>query len=248
MRRYLLSFLALSLIGCSSDIDIKGFEHKNAEDIYKAATSCMEKKDYSDAIKIFEELEKLHPYSKQSVISQVKLGDCYREMKRFEESISEYEIFIKTHPTHELVPYAVYMLGLVNYGQIPIIERDQEATIKSLECFRTLIRMYPNCKYVPDVLKKIKELRHHLAGREIYISKYYQAHNNYAAAICRLNTVLKLYSDTDHLAEALYRLVECYVAMGFFSEAAKENEMLQKQFANTNWAQYSQKLMKNTKK
>jgi outer membrane protein assembly factor BamD len=248
MKRYFFVFSLIFLAGCSSEVDLKQFENKTAENIYVSAIAYMEKKEYSSAVQVLEELEKLHPYSKQAIITPLKLGDCHYRMKKYDDSATEYEVFIKLHPTHELAPYAVYMLGLVNYEQMPIIERDQELTIKAADCFSVLLREYPTCQYASQAKKMLKELRQHLAGREIYVSKYYQTHNNYAAAICRLNTVLRLYSDTDHFKEALYRLVECYVAMGLFPEANRVNELLQKRFPKTNWARHSADLMARLRK
>jgi outer membrane protein assembly factor BamD len=236
------------LIGCSSDIDLKQFENKNAESIYKEANSHMEKHDYSTASKILEELERLHPYSKYAALAQVKLGDCYYKMKKYEEATSEYEIFVRTHSTHEHVPYAIYMLGVVYFEQMPIVERDQEVTIKSLQYLYILREKFSNCRYVKDANSKIKELRQQLAGREIYVAKFYQKHNNYAAAISRLNTVINAFKDTNHAPEALYRLVECYVAMGFFDEARKVRSVLLKNFAKTNWANHSKNLLLSIQK
>ncbi len=238
----------LLLIGCSSDIEVEKFENESADNIYKTATSYMNNGNYSTAVKVFEELERLHPYSKYTALSQVKLGDCYYKMKKYEEAATEYEIFVKTHTTHELVTYAIYMLGLVYYEQMPIIERDQEPTIKSLGYLKLLVTNFPNCKYVNDSNKMIKELRQQLAGREVYISKYYQSHGNYAAAVSRLNVVVDLYKDTDHLPEALHRLIECYVTMGFFDEAYKVNNILQNKFPKTVWAQYAKNIISTVKK
>ncbi|MDR2075260.1 MAG: outer membrane protein assembly factor BamD [Holosporales bacterium] len=241
-------FLAIFLAGCSSDIDLKKFENKEADSIYKEACSHIDKRDYSFASKIFEELEKLHPYSKYAALAQVKLGDCYYKMKKYEEAASEYEIFVKTHSTHELVPYAIYMLGIVYYEQMPIIERDQEVTIKALQYLYVLQRKFKSSKYVKDANKIVKELRQHLAGREVYVATYYQKHNNFAAAVNRLNTVIDIYGNTDHAPEAMHRLVECYVAMGFFDEARKVNSILQKKFSKTNWAIHSKNLLLSVKK
>lgn len=243
MKRYLVAVIVLFLAGCSSDIDFSKFEHEKAEAIYKTACEYMDRGEYSDAIKIFDELEKLHPYSKYTALVQVKSGDCYHKMKKYEESASEYEVFIKTHRTHEMVPYALYKLGVVYYEQMPIIERDQEVTIKSLSYLRTLLQQFPGSKYEEDAIRMVTAIRQQLAGREVYIARYYQKQGNYAAAVSRLNTVLDSYRDTDHTPEAMHRLIECYTTMGFFNEARNVNNILQKEFSQTKWARYANSLI-----
>lgn len=239
----IVAIIALLLTSCSSDIDLSKFEQEKVETVYKIACEHMEKGEYSDAIKIFDELERLYPYSKYTALVQIKSGDCYHKMKKYEEAASEYEIFIKTHRTHEMVPYAIYKLGVVYYEQMPIIERDQEVTIKSLAYLRTLLQQFPGSKHEKEANKIIDELRQQLAGREVYIAKYYQKRGNFAAAVGRLNTVLDSYDGTNHIPEAMHRLVECYVTMGFFDEAKNINKILQKEFSKTKWAAYSKKLI-----
>ena len=235
---------ALLLAGCSSDLDLKVFEEKDADSIYKVATDYMNKNEYSDAISVYEELERLHPYSKHIALAQLNRGKCYYKMKKYEEAASEYEIFVKTHPTHDMVPYALYMLGSIYFDQMPIIERDQEATIKALEYLQTLCHKFPESKYIEKSNVMIKSMKQQLAGREVYIARYYQSRKNFAAAISRLNTVIDSYKGTDHIPEALHRLAECYVAMGFIDEAKKVDEILQKNFKNTSWAKFAHDLLK----
>ncbi len=243
MKRYLVVIVILFLIGCSSDIDFSKFEHEKVEVIYKTACEYMDRGEYSDAIKIFDELEKLYPYSKYTALVQIKSGDCYHKMKKYEESASEYEVFIKTHRTHEMVQYALYKLAVVYYEQMPIIERDQDVSIKALSYLTSLLPQFPGSKHEKDAIKMVTAIKQQLAGREVYIAKYYQKQKNYAAAVSRLNTVLDSYKDTDHIPEAMHRLIECYVTMGFFNEAQNVNDILQKEFSQTKWAKYANSLI-----
>lgn len=243
MNKFLLIGVAIFLAGCSKDLDLQYLENKNADEILKLGKKEMDAKNYSDAVQIFEELERLHPYSKLTADAQLNAGDCNYKNKKYDEAASSYEIFIKTHPTHEKVPYALYMLGTINYEQMPIIERDQESTAKALAYLAELCKRYPDSKYVKDSESKIKELRQQMAGREVYVARYYQSRHNYAAAVGRLNTVIDVYMSTSHAPEALHRLVECYVAMGFFDEAKIINQILQKEFPKTKWAEYSRNLL-----
>jgi outer membrane protein assembly factor BamD len=235
------------LVGCSSEVDLTKFEHNSPEAIYKEANAYVDKGAYSDAIKIYEEMERLHPYSKLAASAKVKRGDCYYKMHKFEDAAGEYEVFLKTHTAHELVPYALYMIGVVHYEQMPIVERDQTVTVKGLEYLYTLNREFPNSQYKKDADRMIKEMRQQLAAGEVYVAKYYQRHGNYAAAVSRLNLVIEAYRETEHVSEAMHRLVECYVAMGFFDEARRVYDVLRKKSPTDKWTAYSAALLaKNT--
>ena len=64
MKKFLPIVLILFLTGCSKDIDFEAMENNSAEEIFAKGKTEMAAKNYSDAAKIFEQLEKLHPYSK----------------------------------------------------------------------------------------------------------------------------------------------------------------------------------------
>lgn len=243
MKRILLLSFAILLCGCSKDIDFESLEKQSAKEIFALGKEEAALKNYSDAVKVFEELERIHPYSGLVADAQLAAGDCNYKAKKYSEAMSSYEIFVKTHPTHDKVPYAIYMLGLINFEQMPIVERDQESTIIALSYFEELCNRYPESNYVKDSKEKIKILRNQIAGKEVYIARYYLKKKNYAAAIGRLNAVVDNYLDTIHSPEALFRLIECYIAMGFFRETQIINKTLQANFQNSNWAKYAKDLL-----
>ncbi len=247
MKKILLVSFVLFLAGCSKEIDFEAMEKNSAEEIFATGKTEMAAKNYSDAVKVFEELERLHPYSKLTADSQLAAGDCNYKAKKYAEAVSSYEIFVKTHPIHDKVPYAIYMLGLINYEQMPIIARDQEPTVMALSYFNELCTRYPESQYAKDAKVKIEILKQQIAAREVYVARYYQKRGNYAAAIGRLNSVVDSYSDTSHAPEAMHRLIECYVAMGFYGEAESLNKILQAKYKSSNWADHARKLLNSTK-
>ena len=248
MKRIYTIFSVILLAGCSKEIDYEAMEKETAEEIFARGQAEIVAKNYGDAAKIFEELGKLHPYSRLTADAELMAGDCYYKKGKFDEAVSSYEIFVKTHPTHDKVPYALYMLGIINYEQMAIIGRDQEATITALSYLEELCTRFPESQYIKDAKEKIRILRDQQSGKEIYVARYYQKRFNYAGAIGRLNTIIKNYPDTTHAPEALLRLVECYTAMGFDNEARNVNKILQRQHKDTKWAKYAQNVVNSSSK
>ncbi|MDR2459075.1 MAG: outer membrane protein assembly factor BamD [Holosporales bacterium] len=239
--------LPLLLIGCSRDVDFEQLKQKSAEEIFALGQKAMNEKRYSDAVKLFEELEKLHPYSKLTMRAQLLAGECNYYSKKFDEAIASFEEFVKAHPTHKSVPYALYMVGFINYKQMPIIERDQDYTIEALEYFNRLREEYPSSEYSTKAEKMVAELREHLAGREVYVAKYYMKRKSYAAAIGRLNTVVESYAGIAHVPEAMHRLVECYIAIGTMAEARVVHASLLRQYPQSKWTAYAEALISRYK-
>jgi outer membrane protein assembly factor BamD len=231
------------LSGCVKEIDLKEFADKKADEIIALAKSNMDSGRYDDAVQIFDEFCKLYPYSKRCGEAELLSGYCKYMAKEYDAAIAYYESFIKTRPTHEKAPYALYMLAMINFNRMPIVERCQESTVRAMSYFTELCDRYPDSKYVKDSKKKIEFLNQHMAGREIYIARYYQSRSNYAAAINRLNTVIDSYQSTVHVPEAFHRLVECYVAMGLVDEARRAYSVLKQRFPNSSWKTHSESLL-----
>ncbi len=227
------------LAGCSHDFDVTTLENKQADEIFALANKKKKKKNYKDAITIYEELEKLYPYSRHIASARLKEGICNYKLKKYDEATSSFEIFVKTHPTHEEVPYALYMLGVIHFEQMPIVERDQDVSLKALTYFRELVGRYPSNNYAKESEKFINALLEQLAAREVYVARFYQSRHNFAAAINRLNTVVYYYGNTKHLPEAFHRLTECYITLGLFDEAEKTTNVLKKKFKDSEWTQRS---------
>jgi outer membrane protein assembly factor BamD len=244
-----LSLLTLSILlaGCSHDVDHELLKQKSAEEIFAMGQAEMKAKRYSTAVKIFEELEKLYPYSKLTIQAQLLAGECNYDAGKFDDAIMAFESFATAHPTHDKVPYALYMVGLSNYKQMSIIERDQDNAIEALEYFNRLREEYPDSEYAHKAQKMIVELRDHLAGREVYIALYYMKRGDYAAAIGRLSTVVASYQDTVHIPEAMHRLVECCVATGTMGEARTIYAALARKYPKSKWAEYSRALLSRYK-
>ncbi|MDR1476097.1 MAG: outer membrane protein assembly factor BamD [Holosporales bacterium] len=247
MKRFSALLCIVLLVGCSRDLDMSGFEHMPPEKVLELGIKAMNEKNYSVAIQIFEEFERLYPYSRLTADAQINAGDCNYRAKKYDDAITSFEIFVKTHPQHKKVPYALYMLGLINFEMMPIVERDQESTIKAISYLSELCTRYEDSEYVKQATEMVKKLRQQMAGREVYVARFYQKRNNYAAAVVRLNVVINSYPETIHVPEAFHRLVECYVAMGFFDEAALVNQILQKNFSDTQWAKYASQLLSRQK-
>ena len=247
MKRVFAILCVALLFGCSKEIDYEALEKESAEEIFEKGKAEIDAQNYEDAAKIFEELGKLHPYSKLAADAELLAGDCYYKKGKYDEAISSYEIFVKTRPTHAKVPYALYMIGLINYDRMAIVGRDQDATVTALSYFEELCVRFPESEYVKDAKKRIAVLRDQQAGKEIYVARYYQRHRNYAAAIGRLNAIIENYADTAHAPEAMLRLVECYTAMAYDHEARNVNKILQREHKGTNWASYANEIIRTNK-
>src|SRR3546814_2057101 len=99
----------------------------------------------------------------------------------------------------------------------------QKITQQARAALGEVIRRYPDTRYAADARLKVDLVQDHLAGKEMEIGRFYQRSSNWLAASIRFREVVDKYQTTSHAAEALYRLTECYLALGIPAEAKKSD-------------------------
>ncbi|MDP9196265.1 MAG: outer membrane protein assembly factor BamD [Pseudomonadota bacterium] len=234
LRVCLVAGILLALAACASN-DKPAYVERPAEDIYGEAKEAMDKKKYESASKLFDEVERQHPYSELATKSQLMAAYAsYQDMK-YEDAILALERFIELHPGHEDVPYAYYMRALCYYEQISDVRRDQKMTELALFNLEEVVRRFPDSKYARDAKLKIDLTRDHLAGKEMEIGRWYLRREQYNAAINRFRTVVEQYQTTSHIPEALHRLVEAYLALGITAEAQSAAAVLGHNYPGSSW-------------
>lgn len=105
----------------------------------------------------------------------------------------------------------------------------------ALQSLEELKRRFPESKYARDAALKADLARDHLAGKNMTIGRFYQSSGQYIAAINRFRTVIDHYQTTSHVAEALHRLVECYLVLGINEEARATAAVLGHNYPGSVW-------------
>lgn len=236
-RHILLACCAvLTLAGCSSDKNKDApLPERPAEDLFKDATTAAQNGEYNKANKLFDEVERQHPYSDYATQAQIKSAEASYQALRYDDAIISLDRFIELHPGHPNIDYAYYMKAMCYYEQMTDVRRDQEMTKMALESLDTVISRFPDSKYARDAQLKRDLAMDHLAGKEMEIGRYYLTRNEINAAINRFVVVVKEYQTTTHTPEALERLVECYTILGLKDEATRVARVLGYNYPGSKW-------------
>jgi outer membrane protein assembly factor BamD len=139
--------------------------------------------------------------------------------KEYDEARVAAQRYLDFYPGDEDAAYAQYLMALSYYDEIDEVGRDQGLTFQALQSLRVVIEQYPDSEYAKSAMMKFDLAFDHLAGKEMEIGRYYLKRKNYPAAINRFKVVVQDFQTTTHTAEALHRLVEAYLALGFADEA-----------------------------
>ncbi|WP_413876411.1 outer membrane protein assembly factor BamD [Albidovulum sp.] len=236
--------LVAVLAACGGGNREPDFEQMDAEAIYKLGEYQLESsRKGSDAVTYFAEVERLYPYSEWAKRALIMQAFAYHKDRDYENSRATAQRYIDTYPAEEDAAYAKYLLALSYYDQIDEVGRDQGLTYQALQALRAVIEEYPDSDYARSSILKFDLAFDHLAAKEMEIGRYYLKRKNYTAAINRFRVVVENFQTTSHTPEALHRLVESYLSLGFTDEAQTAGAILGHNFRSTEWYQDSYRLL-----
>ncbi len=240
-----LTALAAAALGACSgnDKDLDLTKERPVEAIYNDAANNMDQGNYQTAAKLFNEVERQHPYSQWATRAQLMSAYGSYKAGDYDEATIALDRFIRLHPGDKDIDYAYYLRGLCFYDQITDVARDQKMTQEALDSFDSLIRLYPNSRYTRDATLKRDLTLDHLAGKEMDIGRYYLTRGYYTAGIKRFMNVVRDYQTTTHVPEALHRLVESYIHLGMNAEAMRVASVLGYNYPGSRWYEDSFRLL-----
>ena len=248
MFSYLIRLaLLLVVLSCSSNDNKTTSTFSSDIELYKSGMSYLKKREFTEAVEQFTELEIQHPYSKWATKGQLMAGFAHYKANEYEEAILTLSKFIELNPTHQSIPYAMYLKAYSYFERMPDVNLDQKLSNRAVEEFTELINKHPNSIYAKKSLTHLKTLSNHLAASEVKIAKFYQSQGYFLASIKRYKSVLKNYKKSSHIPESIFRLIECYVSLGLVKQSYYFYKILEYNFPRSQWAKESKEIIKEKK-
>lgn len=233
MKKIILLFCALSLCACGGGEEIK--PERPIEDIYQDAYKEFNKKNYEEAADLFQNIESQYPASPWAADALVMMAYSRYMDKDFAGSILVIDRYMRFHPGHSDVPYMMYLRGMNYYRQVSDVRRDPEMSAFALQSFQQLVDRFPNSEYAENAKNKILILKNYIAGKVMYAARNDMQNKNWTSAITRLQSVVATAQETVMTPEAMFRLTECYDAIGLPEQSTGYGEMLRKNFPDNEW-------------
>lgn len=235
---------ALILTACQSNRrEELAYVERPVEQLYNAAAAELDKRDYPDAIALFNEVERQHPYSEWARKSMVMSAFANYQARRYDETIETAQRYLALHPGGSEADYAYYLIAASYFDQVMDVGRDQRTTELAKTALEDVTRRYPTSEYARDASIKIDMVNDQLAGKEMTIGRWYLRSNQTLAAVNRFRTVVTVYQTTSHTPEALHRLVESYLVLGLRTEAVAVGSTLGYNYPQSDWYKMSYRLL-----
>jgi outer membrane protein assembly factor BamD len=219
------------------------YVERPVEQLYNDARDQLGRRNYSEAIAGFEEVDRQHPYSEWARRSLLMTAYAQYQQNKYEDAIAGAQRFAALYPGNDSAVYAYYLIAICYFEQIVDVGRDQRMTELALASLNELVQRYPQSEYARDARLKIDMTQDQLAGKEMEIGRYYLRESQQLGAIGRFRRVIDVYQTTTHVPEALHRLVEANLSMGLVNEATKVGSVLGYNYPGSEWYEASYKLL-----
>lgn len=211
-----------------------------AKQFYEQAQKEVKDGDFQLAIEYYEKLEARFPFGKLAENAQMETAYAYYKYEEYESAIAAADRFIKLHPTHPNLDYIYYLRGLASFHKkdSPLdsllpqdpATRDPSSAKESFNYFAKLVKHFPNSKYVPDAVKRMRFQRNTLAMHEIKVADFYLKREAYVAVVNRAKYVVEHYPRTPAVADALKLLNVAYSKLQMLELARDAKRVLDKNF------------------
>ncbi|GAJ46250.1 outer membrane protein assembly factor BamD [Holospora elegans E1] len=243
-----LSCLWVFLMICSGCRDSERiYQQKPLNVLYKKAMSELKKEDFKEASVNFDEIERQYPYSSWAPHSQLMSAYCSFKAQEFFKSIATLETFLSLHPASPSAKYAHYLRALCYYTDMLSPERDSENALLALQGFQEICQRFPYSDYARDAEVKMDFIKEHLACQEMLIIRDYMKRKEFISAFQRLSFFVKNYPKSVLIPEALYRLIECHIVLGFPGLTYKTFTLLKYNFPGDHWTSTAKELLASEK-
>ncbi len=228
----ILTALAVILNGCGgTELE----PEKSMAELYAEAYQEFNDGDYDRAGELFMRAEGEHSTDAFAPDALVMAAYSKYLDNDFPGAIIAADRFMRFHPGHADAPYVLYLRGMCYYRQVSDVRREPGMSVYALQQFEQLKQRFPSSEYAKNAENKINILKNYIAAKVMYSARTDMKRENWPSAITKLQSVITTATETVMVPEALYRLTQCYTAIGLPDQATGYADTLRKNFPDNQW-------------
>ena len=220
----------------------------SAKENYDKGLAELKAESWIEALKYFQYTKGKFGFSKWATRAELGIADANLGREKYQEAIDDYRQFARSHPTHEQVQngYAAFKICEAFVKQIPSdwflvppsFEKDQGPVRDALhelvgdERNPGFIGEYPDSPFFPRAKKMAADATRRLAEHELYVANFYLERGKPAAAVGRLEGLLREYPHAVIEPEVLLLLGRTYIKQDKPALALRTFERLAINYSN----------------
>jgi outer membrane protein assembly factor BamD len=173
------------------------------DELYRSATQDFVDGNYGISIETYKYLLDHYPLDDRAEEVELRIAEAHFADEAYPESIAAFADFQRMHPTSPRLPEVEYNIGKAYMAQMDTIDRDLNAAANAHARFESVIARYPDSEYANRARAELRQVREHLASRELYVARFYLGRGNDGAGRTRVATLLATYPETSAARKAI---------------------------------------------
>lgn len=205
----------------------------STDELFERGAREFEDEDWDEAVRVFERFLFAGPTHPRVVEARLYLARAYYNREDYITSVAEFSRIIDRHPGDPLAPEAALGVCLSYVALSPHIQRDQTYTAQALSACDNVVQDFGGSQVSLEAEQLRDRMREKLARKELSRGNFYFQRKMYDSGIIYYNGLLSQYPRTGAAAEALLRLYESYMAIGWEAEAEEARQRLLRDFPDS---------------
>lgn len=218
----LLLLAGLAVSGCPKELP----PDTPADELYRIGLEKYERRDWGGTIEAMQRYVFADPGAARVDSAQLLTGEAYYNQKQYLTAASEFLRLAQDRPAGRLADLARYRACESYYQLSPRPELDQEFTEQAINECRAVALLYPGSPYAEQAIQRVTELTNKIARKFYLNAVYYYRRKAYDSAIVYLEYMLENFRGSAAEPEALLKLYEAYVKLGYTDEADQTRDRL----------------------
>ncbi|HET8829761.1 MAG TPA: outer membrane protein assembly factor BamD [Pelobium sp.] len=191
---------------------------------YQEAIRLYNKKDYSKALILFDDLVQRYRGRAESEDLYYYYAYTNYQLKDYLSARYHFKTFADTYPSSPKAEECRFLAAYCYYLDSPNYSLDQENTYKAIESLQLFINLYPKSERVAEASKLIADLRDKLERKSFENAKLFLDIGDYQAAVIAFKNSAKDFPDTKYAEEMEFLSIKAQYLYAKNSVETKQEE------------------------
>lgn len=216
-----LSILLLILVafaGCKSKYEKLRASSDTAKK-YREAVRLYEKKDYSKALGLFDDLVQKYRGTAEAEDLSYYFAYTNYKLKDYTTARYHFKTFADTYASSAKAEECRFMAAYCFYLESPVFSLDQDNTIKAIESLQLFINLYPKSDRVTEASRLISNLRDKLEIKSYANARLFLDIGDFKSAVIAFRNSASDFPDTKYAEEMEFLTIK---AQALYAKASFE--------------------------
>lgn len=191
---------------------------------YQEAIRLYNKKDYSKALILFDDLVQRYRGRAESEDLYYYYAYTNYQLKDYLSARYHFKTFADTYPSSPKAEECRFLAAYCYYLDSPNYSLDQDNTYKAIESLQLFINLYPKSERVAEASKLIADLRDKLERKSFENAKLFLDIGDYQAAVIAFKNSAKDFPDTKYAEEMEFLAIQAQYLYAKNSLETKQEE------------------------